>query len=187
RCLELPMTSQRLVIFFFFQAEDGIRDRNVTGVQTCALPISPAEKRHQYSLSDEDVLTLAEYAIKIEKHYSERAGEPRPMDMEWARDGDDGLLYMVQARPETVASQSQANVLEDYSIKGEGKVIVTGRAVGSKIGTGKVRVARDLSQMHEFQEGDVLVSDTTTPDWEPVMKKASAIVTNRGGRTCHAA
>ncbi|MGH8273346.1 MAG: phosphoenolpyruvate synthase [Gammaproteobacteria bacterium] len=148
---------------------------------------TPPEKCNRFALSDEDVLTLADYAIKIERHYSERAGEPRPMDMEWAKDGDDGLLYMVQARPETVASQTQVGILEDYAIKGGGEVIVTGRAVGSKIASGKARVARDLSALHEFKAGEVLVAETTTPDWEPVMKNAAAIVTNRGGRTCHAA
>ena len=157
---------------------DGERVRNVA---------TPDEKRSRYSITDEDVMTLADYAIKIERHYSERAGEPRPMDMEWAKDGEDGLIYMVQARPETVASQQQANVLEHYALKEHGKPILTGRAVGSKIASGPVRVARDLTALAEFKPGEVLVTDTTTPDWEPVMKDAAAIVTNRGGRTCHAA
>ncbi len=148
---------------------------------------TPEEKRHRYSITDEDVMTLADYAIKIEKHYSERAGEPRPMDMEWAKDGDDGLIYMVQARPETVASQQQANMLERYHLLEKGTLILTGRAVGSKIASGPVRVARDLSALSQFKPGEVLVTDTTTPDWEPVMKDAAAIITNRGGRTCHAA
>jgi pyruvate,water dikinase len=162
----------------YADADDAERVKNVE---------TPAEKCNRYALDDEDVLTLAEYAIKIEKHYSERAGEPRPMDMEWAKDGDDGLLYMVQARPETVASQNEANILEDYHIKGEGEVIITGRAVGSKIGAGKAHIAKDLSALNDFKPGEVLVAETTTPDWEPVMKQSAAIVTNRGGRTCHAA
>ncbi len=157
---------------------DGKRVKNVD---------TPEEKCNQYSITDEDVMTLADYAIKIEKHYSERAGEPRPMDMEWAKDGDDGLIYMVQARPETVASQQQANMLESYRLLEKGKLILTGRAVGSKIASGPVRVAKDLSALSQFKPGEVLVTDTTTPDWEPVMKDAAAIITNRGGRTCHAA
>ncbi len=157
---------------------DGERVKNVD---------TPEDKRHRYSITDEDVMTLADYAIKIERHYSERAGEPRPMDMEWAKDGDDGLIYMVQARPETVASQQQANMLERYRLLDHGTPILTGRAVGSKIASGPVRVAKDLSALSKFQPGEVLVTDTTTPDWEPVMKDAAAIITNRGGRTCHAA
>ena len=157
---------------------DGERVKNVD---------TPEEKRHRYSITDEDVMTLADYAIKIERHYSERAGEPRPMDMEWAKDGDDGLIYMVQARPETVASQQQANMLERYRLLEHGKPILTGRAVGSKIASGPVRVAKDLTALSQFKPGEVLVTDTTTPDWEPVMKDAAAIITNRGGRTCHAA
>lgn len=161
-------------------ADKGDAER-VRNVQT------PEDLRARYSITDEDVLTLADYAIKIERHYSERAGEARPMDMEWAKDGEDGLIYMVQARPETVASQQQVNMLEHYALKEHAKPILTGRAVGSKIATGPVRVARDLSALAQFKPGEVLVTDTTTPDWEPVMKDAAAIVTNRGGRTCHAA
>jgi len=160
---------------------DGGDTERVRNVET------PEDKRARYSITDEDVLTLADYAIKIEHHYSERAGEPRPMDMEWAKDGEDGLIYMVQARPETVASQQEVNVLKRYALKSKGKVILSGRAVGSKIASGPVRIARNLSALAEFQAGEVLVTDTTTPDWEPVMKNAAAIVTNRGGRTCHAA
>ncbi len=148
---------------------------------------TPEEKSRRFSITDADVLTLADYAIKIERHYTERAGEPRPMDMEWAKDGEDGLIYMVQARPETVASQKQGNVLEEFRMRGDGEVIATGRAVGSKIASGKARIARDISALDQFKPGEVLVTDTTTPDWEPVMKEAAAIVTNRGGRTCHAA
>lgn len=117
----------------------------------------------------------------IEQHYQ------RPMDIEWAKDGDDGKLYIVQARPETVKSRSSANVMERYLLKEKGTVLVEGRAIGQRIGAGKVRVINDVSEMDKVQPGDVLVSDMTDPDWEPVMKRASAIVTNRGGRTCHAA
>jgi pyruvate,water dikinase len=133
------------------------------------------------------VLTLADYAIKIEKHYSAKAGQPRPMDMEWAKDGVDGLLYIVQSRPETVVSQRNSLVMESYVLKEKAEPIVIGHAVGSKIATGNARIIEHLEQLQEFKPGDVLVADITTPDWEPVMKIASAIVTNRGGRTCHAA
>ncbi len=162
----------------YADADDTERVRNVE---------TPAEKRAQYAISDEDVLILADYALKIEHHYSERAGEPRPMDMEWAKDGEDGLIYMVQARPETVVSQQEPNVLKHYRLKDTGKVLLSGRAVGSKIAAGPVRIAHDLSALAQFRPGEVLVTGTTTPDWEPVMKDAAAIVTNRGGRTCHAA
>jgi pyruvate,water dikinase len=150
------------------------------------VPTSGAE-RERFCLDDEEVLTLADYAIKVEKHYSAKAGKPRPMDMEWAKDGDDGLLYMVQARPETVASQKRGNVLEIYSIKGTGDVLTSGRSVGEKVVSGTVRVIPSVAQLATFRPGEVLVADTTTPDWEPVMKTAGAVVTNRGGRTCHAA
>jgi pyruvate,water dikinase len=148
---------------------------------------TPYSDRERFCISDEDVLVLADYAIKVEKHYSAKAGEARPMDMEWAKDGLDGELYMVQARPETVASQRQATVLEEYALKGSGKVLVTGRSVGEKIAAGKARTIADVGHLSEFKPGEVLVADVTTPDWEPVMKTAAAIVTNRGGRTCHAA
>jgi pyruvate,water dikinase len=150
------------------------------------VPTSSAE-RERFCLADAEVLTLADYAIKVEKHYIARAGKPRPMDMEWAQDGQDGLLYMVQARPETVASQRQGNVLEVYSVTGTGEVLASGRSVGEKVASGSVRVIPGVAQLSEFRPGEVLVADTTTPDWEPVMKTAGAVVTNRGGRTCHAA
>ncbi|BBN59599.1 phosphoenolpyruvate synthase [Hydrogenovibrio marinus] len=152
------------------------------------IPTSSIEQK-SFCIQDDEVLKLAEYAIKIEKHYSKKAGYQKPMDMEWAKDGLDGKLYIVQARPETVASQTKANLLETYHVnKSEDtKTLVTGRAVGSKVAQGKAHVIRDASFMHEFKAGEILVSDITTPDWEPVMKIASAIVTNRGGRTCHAA
>ena len=138
-------------------------------------------ERGQFCITDEDVLTLADYALKIEQHYG------RSMDMEWAKDGLDGCLYIVQARPETVASQRSGNVLEQYELKQTGVVITKGRAVGSKIAVGNARVITNVANLPSFKPGEVLVADMTTPDWEPVMKMASAIVTNRGGRTCHAA
>ncbi len=148
---------------------------------------TPEADRQQFCVSDEEVLVLADYAIKVENHYSQKAGHPMPMDMEWAKDGQDGQLYMVQARPETVVSQRQKNVLEEYILKGTGKVLATGRAVGEKIASGKAHIISDAAHLAGFKKGEVLVADTTTPDWEPVMKSAAAIVTNRGGRTCHAA
>jgi pyruvate,water dikinase len=148
---------------------------------------TPVEDRSSFCISDEDVLKLADYAIKVEKHYTKRAGTDRPMDMEWAKDGIDGELYMVQARPETVASQAEGMILEEFILKEQGEVITEGRAVGTRIAAGKAKIISDISQLGDFEPGDVLVSDITTPDWEPVMKQAAAIVTNRGGRTCHAA
>ena len=149
--------------------------------------VTSAEERNRFCLDDHDVLTLADYAIKIEKHYSAKAGQAKPMDMEWAKDGIDGTLYIVQARPETVVSQLSGMVLEQYVLKDKGTPIVTGHSVGSKIATGNARIIENVGQLGNFKPGDVLVADITTPDWEPVMKIASAIVTNRGGRTCHAA
>ncbi|MEQ7920178.1 phosphoenolpyruvate synthase [Xanthomonas sp. WHRI 1810A] len=140
-----------------------------------------AADRARFCLSDEEVSNLARQAMIIEKHYQ------CPMDIEWAKDGDDGKLYIVQARPETVKSRTSANVMERYLLKEKGTVLVEGRAIGQRIGAGKVRIIKDVSEMDKVQPGDVLVSDMTDPDWEPVMKRASAIVTNRGGRTCHAA
>jgi pyruvate,water dikinase len=142
---------------------------------------TPKADRERYCIDDEDILELADYAIKIERHYG------RPMDMEWAKDGIDGKLYLVQARPETVASQRKATAFESYVLDGHGEVVIEGRAVGEKIASGAARLIENLTHLSEFQPGEVLVSDTTTPDWEPVMKTAAAIVTNRGGRTCHAA
>jgi pyruvate,water dikinase len=148
---------------------------------------TPKEERERFCIGDEDVLTLADYAIKVEDHYSAKAGQPRPMDIEWAKDGTDGKLYLVQARPETVASQRSPATLERYALRGEAEVLASGRAVGEKIAGGKARVIASVARLPEFRSGEVLVADTTTPDWEPVMKQAAAIVTNRGGRTCHAA
>ena len=149
--------------------------------------ITSAKERQQFCLSDADALTLTDYAIKIEQLYSEIAGEDRPMDMEWAKDGLDGELYIVQARPETVNSQKQGMVLEEYKLQGSSDVATTGHAVGGKIAQGVAHVITSTENLSEFKAGEVLVADTTSPDWEPIMKIASAIVTNRGGRTCHAA
>ena len=149
--------------------------------------VTSEEERNRFCISDQDVLTLADYAIKIEQHYSAKACQPRPMDMEWAKDGVDGLLYIVQARPETVVSQRNSLMMESYALKNKAEPLVTGHAVGSKIAAGNARIIEHLEQLQDFKPGDVLVADITTPDWEPVMKIASAIVTNRGGRTCHAA
>ena len=140
----------------------------------------PEEQRHAFSLKDEEVLELARYAVAIERHYG------RPMDIEWAKDGVDGRIYVLQARPETVKSRTR-DVEERYALKGSSRVMVSGRAIGHKIGSGAVRVVADASQMSRVKKGDVLVTDMTDPNWEPVMKLAAAIVTNRGGRTCHAA
>ncbi|WP_447066816.1 phosphoenolpyruvate synthase [Vibrio alginolyticus] len=139
------------------------------------------EERNTFSLNDDEIKELAKQAMIIEKHYQ------RPMDIEWAKDGIDGKLYIVQARPETVCSQTEQNVIERYELQNKADVLVEGRAIGQRIGKGVVRLVDSLDQMSLVQEGDVLVTDMTDPDWEPVMKKASAIVTNRGGRTCHAA
>ncbi len=140
-----------------------------------------AEQRNRYSLSDADVEQLARYALVIEEHYG------RPMDIEWGKDGTDGQLYILQARPETVKSQQQGKAEQRYKLKGKSAVLAEGRAIGQKIGTGPVRLVHSISEMDKVQPGDVLVTDMTDPNWEPVMKRASAIVTNRGGRTCHAA
>ena len=137
--------------------------------------------RHQFSLTDEDVLELARYAVTIERHYG------RPMDIEWGKDGVDGKIYVLQARPETVKSRSSGDAQQRFKLKGTGEVLATGRAIGQKIGLGPVRVIDSASEMERVQPGDVLVTDMTDPNWEPVMKRAAAIVTNRGGRTCHAA
>ncbi len=141
----------------------------------------PTELRNRYSLTDADVEQLAHYAVVIETHYG------RPMDIEWGKDGTDGQLYILQARPETVKSQAKGQSEFRYKLKGHSTVLAEGRAIGQKIGTGPVRLVHNISEMDTVQPGDVLVTDMTDPNWEPVMKRASAIVTNRGGRTCHAA
>jgi len=147
----------------------------------------PMALRQRLCLKDDDVLALAGYAMAIEEHYSALGGRATPMDIEWAKDGEDGTLYIVQARPETVVSQRAAGTLKTYVLKGKQPAIVSGRAIGEKIASGKVHIVRNESDLAHFKAGDVLVSDTTSPDWLPVMKKAAGIVTNRGGRTCHAA
>lgn len=148
------------------------------GTRVCDVPI---ELRNRYSLSDQEVVELAQHAVVIERHYG------RPMDIEWGRDGLDGQLYILQARPETVKSQSIGQVQQRFRLKGTSAILATGRAIGQKVGAGAVRVVADPSEMSRVQPGDVLVTDMTDPNWEPVMKRAAAIVTNRGGRTCHAA
>ncbi len=157
------------------------------GIKSIKTVSTSHKERCQFVLSDEEVLQLAKWAVIIEEHYSKKAGHIKPMDMEWAKDGETNELFIVQARPETVQSQRNKNVLEEYILKRKSKVLISGEAIGGKIGAGRVRVIKDVSRIHEFQKGDVLVTDITDPDWEPIMKIASAIVTNRGGRTSHCA
>jgi pyruvate,water dikinase len=155
--------------------------RREAGESVCTMDVAEAD-RTRFAISDEDVLELARYAVIIEKHYG------RPMDIEWGKDGEDGKLYILQARPETVKSQGSGLVMEKYRLKAPGGEPIThGRAIGQKIGAGTVRIVLDATEMNRVLAGDVLVTDMTDPNWEPVMKRASAIVTNRGGRTCHAA
>ncbi|WP_068859671.1 phosphoenolpyruvate synthase [Perlucidibaca aquatica] len=155
-------------------------DSGAAGRSTQIVPVDKLE-RAKFSLTDAEIEELARQALIIEKHYG------APMDVEWAKDGDDGKLYIVQARPETVKSRQNAGTMERYLLKQKGKVVCEGRSIGQRIGSGVVRVVRSIKEMEKVQPGDVLVSDMTDPDWEPVMKRASAIITNRGGRTCHAA
>jgi pyruvate, water dikinase len=166
----------KLIQMVFASPEDKAKSGKL--VQTIDVP---AEQRNRYSLTDADVEQLAQYAVIIEAHYG------RAMDIEWGKDGTDGQIYILQARPETVKSQSAGKAELRYKLKNRGTVLAEGRAIGQKIGTGKVRLVHSISQMDEVQDGDILVTDMTDPNWEPVMKRASAIVTNRGGRTCHAA
>ncbi|AIZ79840.1 phosphoenolpyruvate synthase [Actinobacillus equuli] len=172
--LRKTLGAKQIKMIFSQQAQAG------KSVQTIDVP---AAERRQFAISDAEITELAQYAVIIEQHYG------RPMDIEWGRDGIDGKLYILQARPETVKSQekAQGNSLQRYTLSGERKVLIKGRAIGQKIGQGKVRLVKDASEMDQVQTGDVLVADITDPDWEPVMKRASAIITNRGGRTCHAA
>ncbi|WP_456431193.1 phosphoenolpyruvate synthase [Nitratifractor sp.] len=165
---------------------DTLNTDNIAVEYTKNIPTTE-EERSRFAITDDDVMVLADYAIKVEKHYSRKAGHEKPMDMEWAKDGEDGHLYMVQARPETVESQKKGTTLEIYRLKERGKVLVSGRAVGTKIGQGKVHYIPDVEHLNEFRPGEVLVAETTTPDWEPVMRTAAAVVTEKGGRTCHAA
>ncbi len=156
------------------------------GKMTRNVPVPPAE-RACYALADDDILTLARWACLIEDHYSAKRGCPTPMDMEWAKDGLTGELFIVQARPETVQAHRAPDVLERYHLQQRGSVLVRGQSVGEKISHGPVRLIKDMHHLQTFQEGEVLVTEKTDPDWEPIMKKAASIVTNRVGRTCHAA
>ena len=165
---------------------DSLNTNNISVEYTENIETSHDEKQH-FCITDDDVMVLADYAIKIEDHYSQKAGFYKPMDMEWAKDGIDGKLYIVQARPETVFSQNTGTTLKIYHLKESSNILAKGQAVGTRIGAGEVRVVNDVNFLSDFQPGEVLVAETTTPDWEPVMKIAAAIVTNRGGRTCHAA
>jgi pyruvate,water dikinase len=148
---------------------------------------TPEPERRRFCLSDAEALSLADAALVIEDHYSARAGHPVPMDIEWAKDGLDGQLYVVQARPETVASRKSLHTCDEYTLAPKGEPRVSGRAVGARVAAGKARVITDVAQLGQFEAGDILVADTTMPDWGTVMKIAAAVVTNRGGRTCHAA
>ncbi|MBX3734273.1 MAG: phosphoenolpyruvate synthase [Verrucomicrobiae bacterium] len=150
------------------------------------VPVPPGD-RIRFALDDDEILQLARWGCEIEDHYAARRGRPSPMDIEWAKDGRTGELFILQARPETVQSQRPAGAIESFRLKERGRVLVSGRSIGERIATGPVRILRGVQQLGEFREGEILVSDRTDPDWEPVMKKAAAIVTNRGGRTCHAA
>jgi pyruvate, water dikinase len=154
--------------------------------QTRSVPVS-TEDRERFVLSDDEVLTLARWAVLVERHYSQLRGTPTPMDIEWAKDGRSGELYLVQARPETVHTQRDAMVLERFHLESRGDLLAKGRSVGEKIGQGPARVIRSSADLEQLQAGEVLVTDMTDPDWEPVMKRAAAVVTDRGGRTCHAA
>ncbi len=158
----------------------------MAGVSTRNIAVSRGQRAH-FCLNDEEVLQLARHAVTIEQHYSQGAGRAMPMDIEWAKDGDDGQLYILQARPETVHSTKKTAALETYHLPQRGEVLARGKSVGQKIAAGKARVILEAAHMSELQAGEVLVTDITDPDWEPVMKIAAAIVTNRGGRTCHAA
>jgi pyruvate,water dikinase len=147
----------------------------------------PLGERQRFAVGDDDILQLARWACQIEDYYSAKRGEPMPMDIEWAKDGMTGELFIVQARPETVQSRKAVDVMETYQLHKRGPVLITGRSVGEKIASGPIRVIPSVQQIQEFKSGEILVTDKTDPDWEPIMKKAAAIVTNRGGRTCHAA
>lgn len=159
----------------------------VGGRETTHNVPTPKQDQRRFCLSDDEVLALADAAIRIEDHYSAKAGHPMPMDVEWAKDGIDGNLYIVQARPETVASQKSLTTFDEYQLERKGETRASGRAVGAKVASGTARVISDVSQLNQFQAGEVLVADSTMPDWGTVMKIAAAVVTNRGGRTCHAA
>lgn len=154
------------------------------GKLTKNVPVSESE-RQKYAIADDEILALTKWAIIIENHYSEVRGVDTPMDIEWAKDGLTGELFIVQARPETVQSQKSGTILRNYKLQGTSDVLIEGRAVGEMIGQGQARVILNVHQIQEFQAGEVLVTNKTDPDWEPIMKQASAIITNQGGRTCH--
>lgn len=147
----------------------------------------PLDEQKKYCLNEEELIALAQYAVTIEEHYSALAGKNQPMDIEWAKDGRSGELFIVQARPETVHARQDKNSIDNYKLEKPGNILVEGKSVGRKIATGIARIIKDASQIHELEPGEVLITDMTDPDWEPIMKIAAAIVTNRGGRTCHAA
>ena len=147
----------------------------------------PLAERRRFAVSDDEILKLSDYALKIEEHYSAKSGRNVPMDIEWAKDGKTHELFIVQARPETIQSQKDPEVLEKYILDGKGKVITTGKSVGEKIASGKARLVLNIDELHSVKPGEIIVADTTTPDWEPVLKSAGGIITDRGGRTCHAA
>jgi pyruvate, water dikinase len=179
RCvLRRSLGSKAIKLLFAQSADLQATTENVETTQ--------AERRH-FCLSDDEVLTLADYCIKVEQHYSRLAGHAVPMDVEWAKDGTDRRIYLVQARPETVASRQATQVIDEYRLRTDQSPMVTGRAVGSSVAAGPVRIVHTKDELALFQPGEILVAETTTPDWEPVMKSAAAVVTDRGGRTCHAA
>lgn len=154
--------------------------------ETRNVPV-PAADRRRWSITDDEILTLARWGVLIEDHYGRKAGSPRPMDIEWAKDGLTGALFILQARPETVHATRETGVLETFRLREKGPVLVEGKAVGSRIGRGRARLIRDVKDIASFRDGEVLVTEMTDPDWEPIMKKAAGVVTERGGRTCHAA
>ena len=154
--------------------------------QTRSMPVA-SDDRERFALGDEDILTLARWAVQVEDHYSRLRSAPSPMDIEWAKDGRTGELFLVQARPETVQARRDMHVLERMQLESRGEVLATGRSVGEKIGQGRARIIRSVADLEQLQQGEVLVTEMTDPDWEPVMKRATAVVTDRGGRTCHAA
>jgi pyruvate,water dikinase len=176
--LKRQLGSKAIKMVYAQDGGDGVSTRNVA---------VPDAERARFSLTDDEALELARYAVKIEQHYSRQAGRDMPMDIEWARDGVDGKLYVVQARPETVRSHESRQDYEVYSLDSPGKLLASGKSVGRRIASGTARVIERAEQMGQLRAGEVLVTDMTDPDWEPVMKTAAAIVTNRGGRTCHAA
>jgi pyruvate,water dikinase len=145
------------------------------------------DAQRRFALSDDEILKIAEWAVVIENHYSKKRNQSTPMDMEWAKDGISGELYIVQARPETIHVTKDQSLLEIYKLSAKGKVLTEGAAVGEKIASGRVRIIHNIEDLHELKNGEILVTDKTDPDWEPSMKTAAAIITNRGGRTCHAA